>query len=141
VLHTRSLRYGKLRNGVFLAVSGGGAGGGAGVVRSRRQVWSFDGATAGSGKIDVVLGVNGYVFIGAGVIPPEAGMGSAAGMANLEDGVSLATYSSQNDHIGAETMREIARVRSVIVALVEKRLRVDEDTVMRGYYEAVEMAR
>src|SRR5438034_4263046 len=68
-LHTRSLKYGKLRNGVFLAVAGMGGGGagtaggsGSGVVRSRRQVWTINAANGG-GEIDVILGVNGYIWI------------------------------------------------------------------------------
>ncbi|KAJ9156362.1 Exosome complex component rrp4 [Pleurostoma richardsiae] len=140
VLHTRSLRYGKLRNGVFVAVSG--AGGGGGVVRSRRQVWTMDlGTTAGAAseaKMDVVLGVNGYIWISKHV---EAEAQPAAGISNMEESVSAAIYSSQNDRIEPEVMREIARVRGVVMALVENGMRVDEDTVTKGYHEAVEMAR
>lgn len=60
-LHTRSLKYGKLRNGLFTSLSG--AGGGilsrkGGVVRSRRQVFTLNTA---AGEIDIVLGVNGYI--------------------------------------------------------------------------------
>ncbi|KAK7746467.1 Exosome complex component rrp4 [Cytospora paraplurivora] len=146
VLHTRSLRYGKLRNGVFLAVSG--AGGGGGVARSRRQVWTMEvGALAGGGgsKIDVVLGVNGYVWISKHVEDQSlaAGQSGAAGVGvtNMEESVSQTVYSSQNDYIEVEVMREIMRVRGVITALVENGLRVDEDLVMKGYQEAVEMAR
>jgi exosome complex component RRP4 len=136
VLHTRSLKYGKLRNGVFVAVSG--MGGGGGVVRSRRQVWTMDAANGG-GQIDVVLGVNGYVWISKHVETPEADS-KAAGITNMEESVSTTMYSSQNDRIEVETMREIARLRGVVTALVENGLRVDEDMVMRGYHEAVEMA-
>ncbi len=161
-LHARSLRYGKLRNGVFVSTAGGGAGAGGGVVRSRRQVWSFEGAN-NAGTLDVVLGVNGYVFVGANVAPsPEtttgaAGSGPASGsggsgggpggpasvvtgITNMEEGVSASAYSSQNDHMPRETMREVARVRGVVVSLAEKGLRVDEDTVMKAYHEAVEEA-
>jgi len=139
VLHTRSLKYGKLRNGVFVAVSG--MGGGGGVVRSRRQVWTLEGAN-GAGQIDVVLGVNGYVWISKHVETPEGEqrVATATGITNLEESVSTTMYSSQNDRVGVETMREIARLRGVITALVENGLRVDEDMVMRGYHEAVEMA-
>ncbi|KAK4126720.1 hypothetical protein N657DRAFT_173619 [Parathielavia appendiculata] len=138
VLHTRSLKYGKLRNGVFVAVSG--TGGGGGVVRSRRQVWTMDAANGG-GQIDVVLGVNGYVWISKHVETAEAdGNSKAAGITNMEENVSTTMYSSQNDRIEVETMREIARLRGVVTALVENGLRVDEDMVMRGYHEAVEMA-
>lgn len=142
VLHTRSLRYGKLRNGVFLAVAG--TGGGGGVVRSRRQVWTME-VGALQSKIDVVLGVNGYVWISKHVEDQSlaAGGGSAGGVGvtNMEESVSQAVYSSQNDYIEVEVMREITRVRGVITALVENGLRVDEDMIIRGYQEAVEMAR
>lgn len=139
VLHTRSLKYGKLRNGLFAAVSG--VGGGAGVVRSRRQVWTMDLATiSGSGsKIDVILGVNGYVWISKHVEAESPAVGG--GVTSMEESVSVNVYSSQNDPIEVEVMREIARVRGVITALVENGLRVDEDMVMKGYREAVEMGR
>lgn len=147
VLHTRSLKYGKLRNGVFLMVSG--TGGGGGVVRSRRQVWTMDVGTLGSGgegaaKIDVVLGVNGYVWICRHVevqsLAGAAGAGTV-GITNMEESVSQAVYSSQNDFIEVEVMREITRVRGVITALVENGLRVDEDMVIKGYAEALDLAR
>ncbi|ERT01833.1 hypothetical protein HMPREF1624_00127 [Sporothrix schenckii ATCC 58251] len=197
VLHTRSLRYGKLRNGVFFAVAGGGAGAGAGVVRARRQVWTVSGddedddgggddnnahgedaamhgtndtsgshrhAAAygtGAGKIDVILGVNGYVFVGAHVEPQSASSAAAAaaaaaasgaspgpsaaaaavGINNIEEAVSAAIYSSQNDPVSRETMREIARLRSVVGLLVEHRLPIDEASVMKAYREALDVAR
>ncbi|KAK3956790.1 hypothetical protein QBC32DRAFT_330299 [Pseudoneurospora amorphoporcata] len=139
VLHTRSLKYGKLRNGVFMAVSG--TGGGGGVVRSRRQVWTLESANNG-GPIDVILGVNGYVWISKHVEPvvPEEAKNQTTGITNLEEVVSATMYSSQNDRIEPETMREIARIRGVVTALVENGLRVDEDMVTKGYNEAVELA-
>ncbi|KAL8306071.1 hypothetical protein RB601_009110 [Gaeumannomyces tritici] len=172
-LHTRSLRYGKLRNGLFAAVSG--TGGGGGVVRARRQVWTMEvastapsasthpaaagrkgggqqarnpaataAAAAANRSIDVVLGVNGYVWISKHVEPPSDDPGAptgATGIANMEEAVSASMYSSRNDPIDPETMREIVRVRGVITALVENGVRVDEDMVERAYREAVEMAR
>ncbi|KAB5539408.1 hypothetical protein GE09DRAFT_1138747 [Coniochaeta sp. 2T2.1] len=140
VLHTRSLEYGKLRNGIFTSVSG--TGGGGGVVRSRRQVWTLEAANGG-GAIDVILGVNGYVWISMHVETPAEGAGvekNTAGITNLEESVSATMYSSQNDYIPVETMREITRVRGVITGLVENGMRVDEDMVMRGYGEACELA-
>lgn len=136
-LHTRSLKYGKLRNGVFVSVSG--TGGGGGVVRSKRQVWTMDGAN-GSGKIDVILGVNGYIWISKHA-EGEGAAQQQVGVNKMEESVSSKVYSSQNDWIDVATVREIARCRSVILALVENGLRVDEDMVMMGYQEAVEMGR
>ncbi|QYT05595.1 ECR1_N domain-containing protein [Trichoderma simmonsii] len=135
-LHTRSLKYGKLRNGVFVAV--GGTGGGGGVVRSKRQLWTMETSNAGS-KIDVLLGVNGYIWISKHIESDVAA--EAVGINRMEESVSSQIYSSQNNHIDVPTMREIARCRSVILALVENGVKIDEDTVTRGYHEAVEFGR
>lgn len=135
-LHTRSLKYGKLRNGAFVSVSG--MGGGAGVVRSKRQAWTLEGAN-GSAKLDLLLGVNGYIWISRHVESDVAADG--VGINRMEENVSSKVYSSQNDPIDVPTMREIARLRSVILALVEHGLKVDEDMVTKGYSEAVELGR
>ncbi|GAO18086.1 uncharacterized protein UV8b_07329 [Ustilaginoidea virens] len=135
-LHTRSLKYGKLRNGVFVSVSG--TGGGGGVVRSKRQVWTMDAAN-GAAQVDVLLGVNGYIWISKHVESEAAA--ENPGVNRMDESVSSRVYSSQNDYIDVPTRREIARFRSVVLALVENGLRVDEDTVTRGYLEAVEMAK
>lgn len=131
-LHTRSLKYGKLRNGVFMSVSG--TGGGGGVVRARRQVWTID-TVHGGGKVDIILGVNGYIWISKHV---ESAGGDTA-ITRIEESISSTVYSSQNDEIGPETRREISRIRGVIQLLVEEGLRVDEDMVVRGYEAANEV--
>jgi exosome complex component RRP4 len=132
-LHTRSLKYGKLRNGIFVSVSG--TGGGGGVVRSRRQVWTIDSANGG-GPIDVILGVNGYIWISKHV---EVAGEAETSITRIEESTSSRVYSSQNDEIRPETMREISRIRSVILMLVEAGLTVDEDSVTNGYRAAVEV--
>ncbi|PFH58291.1 hypothetical protein XA68_13895 [Ophiocordyceps unilateralis] len=134
-LHTRSLRYGKLRNGVFVAVSGS-LGNAAGVVRAKRQLWTVDNPAHGAAPIEITLGVNGYIWICKRVEPDDA---AADGFNRPDDAVSGGLYSSQNDAIDVPTMREIARFRSVILALVQHGLRVDEDTVTRAYAEAVDL--
>ncbi|KAI1270627.1 hypothetical protein F5Y18DRAFT_369027 [Xylariaceae sp. FL1019] len=143
VLHTRSLKYGKLRNGLFVAVSG--TGGGGGVVRARRQAFAMDigsGRADDAEKIDVILGVNGYIWISKHIEGEgPTSEASTTAITRVEESVGLNVYSSQNDEISHSTMREIARVRGVIEALVENGLRVDEEYVVRGYQEAVEMAR
>jgi len=136
-LHTRSLKYGKLRNGVFMSVSG--TGGGGGVVRSRRQVWTIDAANR-AGKVDVILGVNGYIWISKHVEVPGEDKDGKEAITRIEESISSKVYSSQNDEVVPETRREISRIKGVIGALVEARLRVDEDMVNRGYEAAVEVA-
>ncbi|KAI9849090.1 MAG: exosome non-catalytic core subunit rrp4 [Sclerophora amabilis] len=157
-LHTRSLKYGKLRNGVFLAVSGAGGsggGGGGGVVRSRRQVWTVNTGNGG-GEVDVVLGVNGYIWIakhgaangtaasdgGSGPTPTTTGTTGKSGQVSitrLEETTSFSMYSSQNDEIAPATRREIARIAGCVRALVEAKVRVDEDMVMRAYEAALDV--
>ena len=146
VLHTRSLKFGKLRNGLFLAVTGqgGGGGGGAGaaVVRARRQTWTIDQPESRGRAIDVILGVNGYVWIQMHVPGEGVTAETKVGVNRLDDvGAAKNVYSSQNDRIDPDTMREIARIRAVIVMLVEHGLRIDEEMVMKAYREAVELAK
>ncbi|OAX84771.1 hypothetical protein ACJ72_00851 [Emergomyces africanus] len=143
-LHTRSLKYGKLRNGVFLAVGGMSAAGGvvrgSGVVRSRRQVWTLTGSH-GAGEIDVILGVNGYIWIAkhAGDGDAGASAGGDVSITRMEEMVSSAIYSSQNDEIGLATRREIARLCGCIRVLVEGGVKVDEETVMKAYQASLEI--
>lgn len=90
------------------------------------------------GKVDVILGVNGYIWI-CKHIENDAGDEAAAGLHRLDEAASLNMYSSQNDHVEVGMMREIARIRCVIVALVENGVQVDEDVIVRGYEAAVDM--
>ncbi|OCT52922.1 Exosome complex component rrp4 [Cladophialophora carrionii] len=137
-LHTRSLKYGKLRNGTFLAVSG--TGGGGGVVRSRRQVFTINGGAQGGGDVDVILGVNGYIWLSKHVeqAQDQSRMSGGVSISNLDDVVSSAIYSSQNDDIGEGTRREIARISECIKVLAEEGVRVDEDNVIKAYEAAVD---
>jgi exosome complex component RRP4 len=136
-LHTRSLKYGKLRNGCFMAVSG--TGGGGGVVRSRRQVFTIEsgGVTkGGGGDVDVILGVNGYIWLSKHAEQAEdKGRVNSGGVSisNLDDAVTSAIYSSQNDDIGEATRREIAKISECIRILAEDGVRVDEDSVVKAY--------
>ena len=133
-LHTRSLKYGKLRNGVFLSVSG--SGGGGGVIRARRQVWTVDTGNGG-GEVDIVLGVNGYIWIAKHVSPEIAT--DQVTITRMEESVKTSIYSSQNDSIDPKTRREIARIAGSIRALVEAGIQVDGEMVMRAYDASLEL--
>ncbi|KAI4716222.1 hypothetical protein E4T48_07604 [Aureobasidium sp. EXF-10727] len=126
-LHTRSLKYGKLRNGYFMAVSG--VGGGAGVVRAKRQIFTLQTSSRG-GEVDVILGVNGYIWISKHV---EADKNKDVSITRIEEQVSTTMYSSQNDDISPDTRKEIARVAGCIRALAENGVKVDEEMVRRAY--------
>ena len=141
-LHTRSLRYGKLRNGMFLAVRSGGAAGGrqGGVVRSRRQMCVLEPkAGMSAGKIDVILGVNGYVFLCKHTEVQEDDIGPGARDMRGQEKASMAMYASANEKVDLGTRREIARVGRVVKTLSERGVRVDEDTVRAGYEISVDM--
>lgn len=149
-LHTRSLKYGKLRNGFFLAVTGAGGSGasnstvkggnstgntsGGTVVRSRRQVWTIESANGG-GQIDVILGVNGYIWISKHAEGTDAASSTTENVSitRMEEMVSSSIYSSQNDDIAPQTRREIARLAQCIRVLVQGGVPVDEETVMAAY--------
>ncbi|KAK4503793.1 hypothetical protein PRZ48_004708 [Zasmidium cellare] len=130
-LHTRSLKYGKLRNGHFMAVSG--MGGGAGVVRSKRQIFTLQ--TARGGEVDVILGVNGYIWIAKHVEEKR----EEVGLNRLEETASQSMYSSQNDEISSETRREIARLAGCIRVLAEGSVKVEEDNLRRAYEASLEL--
>lgn len=161
-LHTRSLKYGKLRNGVFLAVTGtggsgrfnssvkGGVGSGlaapstasgtGGVVRSRRQVWTVHTANGG-GDVDIILGVNGHIWISKHVDGAVAASSTTENVSitRMEEMVSSSIYSSQNDEIPPQTRREIARLAQCIQVLVQGGVRVDEETVMAAYESSLQV--
>ncbi|KAF2194915.1 hypothetical protein K469DRAFT_147 [Zopfia rhizophila CBS 207.26] len=136
-LHTRSLKYGKLRNGCFASLTG--AGGGimprkGGVVRSRRQVFTLQ---TSAGEIDVVLGVNGYIWVSKHTV--TEGESRDLSITRLEEAVSETLYSSENDEIAPAIMREIARVSTLIKGLVQCGARVDEDMIVKIYEMAMEI--
>ncbi|KAL2823509.1 IEC3 subunit of the Ino80 complex, chromatin re-modelling-domain-containing protein [Aspergillus cavernicola] len=153
-LHTRSLKYGKLRNGVFLAVTGtggsgassssvkGGASSGsaAGVVRSRRQMFTVP-TSNGGGEVDIVLGVNGYIWISKHAEGTAAASSAteSVSITRMEEMVSNSVYSSQNDEIPSATRREIARLAQCIRVLVQSGLRVDEYTVTTAYEASLQV--
>lgn len=134
-LHTRSLKFGKLRNGYFMSVTGVGGGSGSrkgGVARSRRQTFTLDAGKGG--EIDIALGVNGYIWISKHIEPPKE-----VAITKLEETASQTIYSSQNDEISADTRREIARIAGCVRVLVEAGERVDETLIANAYKAAVKI--
>ncbi|KAK4552616.1 Exosome complex component rrp4 [Recurvomyces mirabilis] len=129
-LHTRSLRYGKLRNGYFMSVAG--MGGAAGVVRAKRQIFTVQ--TRNGGEVDVLLGVNGFIWIAKHVAEKED-----VGINRIEEKVGESMYSSQNDEIEDETRREIAAIAGGIRILVAGDVKVEEGTVRRAYDAGLEL--
>lgn len=113
-----------------------------GVGRGRRQIWRVPVRGEGEGReVDVVAGVNGFVWIAAasaalssnqdGDTDERQTTASAARQAEAIADASM--YTSQNDDISAATRREIGVLAGIVRALARRKVRVDEEMVMRGY--------
>ncbi|KAF3089606.1 exosome non-catalytic core subunit rrp4 [Orbilia oligospora] len=133
-LHTRSLKYGKLRNGVFMTID-------AGMVRRMKSHVLTMNTSNGGGEVDIYLGVNGYIYIAKHTTPlTESGgpEGKSVSITRLEEEASEAIYSNVNEEISPETRAEIARIACVIGALAKNGVKVDDEMVHLGYEAALE---
>jgi exosome complex component RRP4 len=81
-LHTRSLKYGKLRNGMFVSIPP------MLVVRSKAHMYSL-----GDG-VHCILGTNGYVWVSKDVKSSSTITGS---ITRIEEEASEAIYSNKNE--------------------------------------------
>lgn len=81
-LHTRSLKYGKLRNGVFVVIPP------MLVVRSKSHMYPL-----GSG-VHCILGTNGYVWVSKDVSKDEQ---NNVSITRIEEEASETIYSNENE--------------------------------------------
>lgn len=81
-LHTRSLKYGKLRNGMLVSIPP------MLVVRSKAHMYSLDGG------VHCILGTNGYVWVSKDVKSSSSITGS---ITRVEEEASEAIYSNENE--------------------------------------------
>lgn len=117
-LHTRSLRYGKLRNGVLVAVPP--------VLIRRLKSHFITLRELRGGGVDLVLGLNGLIWV-AKHIPFDAAKAEAEGAADSGEAVGPAgrgvgmdidgVYSDVNEHIAPETRTSIALVCFALTAM------------------------
>ncbi|KAL1915365.1 uncharacterized protein VTP21DRAFT_6823 [Calcarisporiella thermophila] len=110
-LHTRSLKYGKLRNGSFVCVPP------ALVQRCKSH---FHSLPCG---IEVILGLNGYIWVSKQVATKD------------EELDPELVYSSKNDKIDLVDRENIARVSNCLLALARKFMYIN-DTIIVYTYEA-----
>ncbi|KAI5966118.1 rrp4 [Candida margitis] len=139
-LHTRSLKYGKLRNGIFLKIPS------SLVVKSKNHSYDLP------GNVSVILGVNGYIWLyktKSKLAPPSTvnsnglkvqsgakdytpGQGSVS-ITRLEEESSWEIYSDKNEEINQSTRNNIARYYNVIKALAFGELGITEQRIIMGY--------
>ncbi|KAF9408692.1 exosome non-catalytic core subunit rrp4 [Podila epigama] len=111
-LHTRSLKYGKLRNGSFVSVSP------SLVTRSKSHFYSL------ACGVDMILGLNGYIWVSAHV--PQS----------LDEIDTEQVYSNKNkDDITPMDREAIARICCCIYALAQETMFIN-DTIVSFAYEA-----
>jgi len=82
-LHTRSLKYGKLRNGLFVSIPP------TLVVRSKAHMYSL------GGGVHCILGTNGFVWVSKDVKTTTTSV--TGSITRLEEEASEAIYSNENE--------------------------------------------
>lgn len=140
-LHTRSLKYGKLRNGMFIKVKP------SLIIRTKNHMHDMPGG------VSVILGVNGYCWVfktkssaekvenNAGQTESElkaassgysVGMGSIS-ITRLEKESSWEIYSDKNDNISANIKETISRYRSCLDILSYCNIAIDVTRLVKTY--------
>ncbi|CDF87949.1 BN860_18118g1_1 [Zygosaccharomyces bailii CLIB 213] len=143
-LHTRSLKYGKLRNGQFCQVPS------SLIIRSKNHTHNLP------GNVTVVLGVNGYIWLrktstmdmardapsgadaikGAPIGTKTLRSSDRVSITRLEEESSWQIYSDENDPtISVSLRRTISRYANVIKALAYCEIGITQDRIV-GAYEA-----
>jgi exosome complex component RRP4 len=117
-LHTRSLKYGKLRNGQLVTVPPN---------LIRRLKSHFISLPCG---VDLILGLNGFIWVSKHVKDSEQ---------EGEEGFDAeAVYSNQNDDINDSTRHAIARVSNVIRVLASHFVPLTDTRIAEAYEWSVE---
>ncbi|EJF65945.1 exosome complex exonuclease rrp4 [Dichomitus squalens] len=117
-LHTRSLRYGKLRNGQLVTVP---------PILIRRLKSHFVSLPCG---VDLILGLNGYIWVSKHVKQSEQ---------EGEEGFDAeAVYSNKNDDIDEATRAAISRVSNIIKILAAHFVPLTDSVLLEAYEWAVE---
>ncbi|KAL0581703.1 Exosome complex component rrp4 [Marasmius crinis-equi] len=117
-LHTRSLSYGKLRNGQLVAVP---------PILVRRLKSHFISLPCG---VDLILGLNGYIWISRHVKESER---------EGEEGFDAeAVYSNRNDTIDESTRTAISRVANIISVLASHSVPLNDTVLLEAYEWSVE---
>ncbi|KAF9244137.1 hypothetical protein BU15DRAFT_86090 [Melanogaster broomeanus] len=116
-LHTRSLKYGKLRNGQLVIVPS---------VLVRRLKSHFISLPCG---VNLILGLNGYIWVSKHI--PDSDQGD-------EGFDAEAVYSNQNDNIDIATRSAISRVSNIIRILADQFVPLTDTLLLEAYDWVIE---
>ncbi|KZT03590.1 exosome complex exonuclease rrp4 [Laetiporus sulphureus 93-53] len=117
-LHTRSLRYGKLRNGQLVTVP---------PALIRRLKSHFLSLPCG---VDIILGLNGYIWVSKHTKQSQ--------QEGEEAFDAEAVYSNKNDDIDTATLTAISRVTNIIRVLAAHFIPLTDTLLLDAYEWAVE---
>jgi exosome complex component RRP4 len=126
-LHTRSLKYGKLRNGIFLKVPS------SLIIKSKNHSYDLP------GNVSLILGVNGYIWLyktnnNPNIVKPDSKSTKSVAITRLEEESSWEIYSDKNtDNISNSVRSNITRYYNVIKALSACELGITEARIVMGY--------
>ncbi|GMF36639.1 unnamed protein product [Phytophthora fragariaefolia] len=123
-LHTRSLRYGKLENGQFVAVA-------APLVKRMKQHM----VTLPGIGIDVILGTNGYIWVSRSMAA-LGGDDNDDTSSSMETRVEVLTAKRQmhaSTPMSVEDRRKIARVSQALLRLNEQFRLITPESIMTTY--------
>ncbi|POY72186.1 hypothetical protein BMF94_4823 [Rhodotorula taiwanensis] len=126
-LHTRSLRYGKLKNGLLVTVPP------ALIVRAKSHFHSLDPATIG---VDLIIGLNGYIWISKSVKKETRLDGEEVGFGE-ESGEGV--YSGENEDISPSTRRSLTRIALVISLLARHCIPLTIELITEAHDVAVRL--
>ncbi|KZP30468.1 hypothetical protein FIBSPDRAFT_725647 [Athelia psychrophila] len=117
-LHTRSLKYGKLRNGQLVTIP---------PILVRRLKSHFITLPC---NVDLILGLNGYIWVSKHVKESDQ---------EGEEGFDAeAVYSNQNDSIDGDTRMAITRVANIINVLAAHFVPLTDALLLESYDWAIE---
>lgn len=120
-LHTRSLKYGKLRNVIFLKIPS------PLIVKTKNHAFDLP------GNVSIVLGTNGYIWLYKTPKINKSLENNTPGITRLEEESSWEIYSDKNEFIDVQTRNNIAKYYNIIKSLAEKEQKINNDVLVEAF--------
>ncbi|KAL6452002.1 RRP4 Exosome complex component RRP4 [Candida maltosa Xu316] len=120
-LHTRSLKYGKLRNGIFLKIPS------SLIVKTKNHAFDLP------GNVSVVLGTNGYIWLYKTPQVNKSTESNAPGITRLEEESSWEIYSDKNEFIDAQTRNNIAKYYNILKTLAANEEKINQEVLVEAF--------
>ncbi|CAX42222.1 exosome complex exonuclease, putative [Candida dubliniensis CD36] len=120
-LHTRSLKYGKLRNGIFIKIPS------PLIVKTKNHAFDLP------GNVSIVLGTNGYIWLYKTPKINKSLENNTPGITRLEEESSWEIYSDKNEFIDVQTRNNIAKYYNIIKSLAEKEQKINNDVLVEAF--------